>query len=462
MPLVAQTPQLPEAPFPLGKADLPETRTITPLSPGVTHLHVERGRKPTGRGWALESRSMTDKSEVATLRDRLREAGLRRVDEHWFKSPSDGEPYCVLLAGEFDTKLDARRALLGLSFREVLQVRNRAGLDDWDGGPWMLDLVIVDPKHFHGKIVAAREERSIRPSEFARKRGALVAINASLFHFSLDDLDGVPAGTAIMQGEWYNEPNGGSILFIENTPEGPRLSISYDPPPVPVIEWASGKTAPLNGIGRMPRGDEITVLRPEIFATSQLSHFLPEGVLAAQVWEDGRLIPIVSASHWDPRSLVLLARGKGRTLLEQTITSGERMKPVDLRVPGRPGLNAAYGIPVLIRDGQPNVVQVGRPYHRTSRTAMGADAGGRVYILTVDGDAYDPPADGRLGSVGASYAELTAIFQHLGAINAIHLDSGGSTTMAINGEVANHPYNVQFEHGDGIERPVPDSILVID
>jgi hypothetical protein len=44
--------------------------------------------------------------------------------------------------------------------------------------------------------------------------------------------------------------------------------------------------------------------------------------------------------------------------------------------------------------------------------------------------------------------------RHLGAVEAMNLDGGGSTTMVVHGRVVNHP-------SDGHERGVTSSILVL-
>jgi hypothetical protein len=59
---------------------------------------------------------------------------------------------------------------------------------------------------------------------------------------------------------------------------------------------------------------------------------------------------------------------------------------------------------------------------RQPRTAVGITRDKNYILLVV--------ADGRNHSVGTSHYELAAILQRLGAYNAIHLDGGGSSTMA--------------------------------
>ena len=56
--------------------------------------------------------------------------------------------------------------------------------------------------------------------------------------------------------------------------------------------------------------------------------------------------------------------------------------------------------------------------------------------------------------MGMSLVEEARLMRHLGAVEAMNLDGGGSTTMVVRGTVVNHP-------SDGHERGVTSSILVL-
>jgi exopolysaccharide biosynthesis protein len=66
---------------------------------------------------------------------------------------------------------------------------------------------------------------------------------------------------------------------------------------------------------------------------------------------------------------------------------------------------------------------------RHPRTFVGRTDAGQIGIVTIDGR--------QPSSVGASLRETAQVALSLGLTNAINLDGGGSTTMAINGAVAN-------------------------
>ncbi|XP_067674741.1 N-acetylglucosamine-1-phosphodiester alpha-N-acetylglucosaminidase-like [Haliotis asinina] len=65
-----------------------------------------------------------------------------------------------------------------------------------------------------------------------------------------------------------------------------------------------------------------------------------------------------------------------------------------------------------------------------SRIAVGHDKDGRILVAHVDVAR---------GNIGVDLHELASILLDLGFVNAINLDSGGSTTTVINGTLASHP-----------------------
>jgi len=77
---------------------------------------------------------------------------------------------------------------------------------------------------------------------------------------------------------------------------------------------------------------------------------------------------------------------------------------------------------------------------------MGIDKYGRYLIVVVDG---------RQGyySTGLTLNELAFTLQKFGAVNALNLDGGGSTAIAVKGKIINRP-------SDGSERRVSNAIVV--
>lgn len=97
---------------------------------------------------------------------------------------------------------------------------------------------------------------------------------------------------------------------------------------------------------------------------------------------------------------------------------------------------------LLVRENQ-NFAQSRHP-----RTAVGWDPyARRLWFVVVDGRQDN--------SVGMSLPELATLMEALGAVDAINLDGGGSTTLVLRGRAANRPSD---ENG---ERPVVNALALV-
>jgi flagellar hook assembly protein FlgD len=100
-------------------------------------------------------------------------------------------------------------------------------------------------------------------------------------------------------------------------------------------------------------------------------------------------------------------------------------------------VNALGGGPVIVANGKP-IFRANEGFSqdqlapRSPRTAIGQRADGRLLLVAVDGrqPGY---------SVGMTNFELALAMMQLGAVTASALDSGGSTTMAFDGQLLNRP-----------------------
>ncbi len=151
------------------------------------------------------------------------------------------------------------------------------------------------------------------------------------------------------------------------------------------------------------------------------------------------------------------------------LTEDERVNAIvcidDAHVEILDGQSCAAGVdhalsagPRLLADGAlRDVAAFGATYAaaRHPRTALGIDRRARKAWLVV--------VDGRQSgfSEGASLSELTAIFQRLGAVDAINLDGGGSTTLVVQQDGAARIVNSPIHTGvPGRERPVANHLGV--
>jgi hypothetical protein len=92
------------------------------------------------------------------------------------------------------------------------------------------------------------------------------------------------------------------------------------------------------------------------------------------------------------------------------------------------------GTPILLRDGRQWFANRKSSFYRARapRTIVGWTKHGELLLVTIDGrqPGY---------SVGASLAEAARIMGKLGAVEALNLDGGGSTTFVARGRVTNRP-----------------------
>ena len=121
------------------------------------------------------------------------------------------------------------------------------------------------------------------------------------------------------------------------------------------------------------------------------------------------------------------------------------------------------GVKTLV-GGRPAIVAEGASLHDASgvfsgapsafatmrhpRTAVGIGRSGTLLLLvTVDGRQET--------SVGMSLQELAELMLELGAVDALNLDGGGSTTAVVRGEIASSPSDASGE------RTVANALLLV-
>ncbi|WFB10866.1 phosphodiester glycosidase family protein [Streptomyces sp. LX-29] len=112
--------------------------------------------------------------------------------------------------------------------------------------------------------------------------------------------------------------------------------------------------------------------------------------------------------------------------------------------PAHPSIDVVNGTHLLMRNGKV-VAKPGDNKKLDPRTAIGTDSEGRTLLVTVtskkDGDR-----------LGVPIHELAKIMADLGAVDALNLDGGGSTTFVADGERQSPPSDKEGE------RPVYDAV----
>lgn len=106
------------------------------------------------------------------------------------------------------------------------------------------------------------------------------------------------------------------------------------------------------------------------------------------------------------------------------------------------------GFPLLVRDGQVRVRPCeGLLCQLHPRTGVGVTSDRHLLLVVVDGRQED--------SRGLTLLEFARLFRDLGALHALNLDGGGSSTMVVRGAVVNDP-------SGPFERPTSSALLILD
>jgi hypothetical protein len=269
------------------------------------------------------------------------------------------------------------------------------------------------------------------------------------------NVDGKPSGILVRDGTLVTPPN------AERSSVGVGLDGTLDVRRVSFFgAWrGAGQSRKLNDFNDAPERNGIALFTPDWGGVTPhvprshavvLSPFpaaVPDADLSAQVTWSGPGSRLSIA----PGTAVLVARGDAAASLRAEAPVGTT---VTLRLSLRPDWGVADAIgggPVLVRDGK--AVHTANEGFTTSqilprhpRSAVGQLADGRILLVVVDGR--------RAGySVGLTTFGMAQTMVRLGAVRAMQLDGGGSSTLAFDGAVLNRP-------SDGRERPVPTALML--
>jgi hypothetical protein len=321
----------------------------------------------------------------------------------------------------------------GLTYQHI-----RRGL--WRG-PQLLYVVRADPSAGWRLSVANGGYSVLQrdyTSHLAKLHDVPVAINGGFFAY-----DGAAVGAVKIQGDWQRLPwpNRSVIgLASDGSVKIGKIQVT------PTVTFDNGKQYKLANFNGYPKPGHISAMNRHFASTYTLN----PGEMALVV-KDGTVISRPGGGKVDiPESTFLLVASGGARPALEAIQRGMNAR-LQFDAPGWENYETILGAgPQLVDNGQ---VHVGNEGFRSDviaigpRTSVGVDKDGN-YLLVV--------ADGRrpLASVGLSLNEMGATMLSLGAVNALNLDGGGSSAMAINGKLVNRP-------SDGYERQVSNVMMIL-
>lgn len=336
-------------------------------------------------------------------------------------------------------------------------------------GPWSVDVLTIDPSRAHGTLRATFGHDlagADRTTDLVRLSGALAGVNASFFTFTADPrFPGDPVGLGLYDGRLLSEPTtdpteadvlvgGDRLRFgplrwsgrMRNRLTGGTLPLEFlDHPPV-----VPAACAPLPDQTQCAEPGDTVLFTPEFGAAT------PPGP-GVEVVLDGHGCVVrtadVRGTHLDRGQTAIQATGHDTVPLLAATGHGCLSRTLTLtgadghRIPLRRGLYGVNGRYRLVADGKIVVPEgSGSFFARNPRTVVGATAGHRIELATIDGRSVH--------SVGTTLAETAAVARALGMRDAVNLDGGGSTTMSVAGTLVNHP-------SGSAERAVGDALVFV-
>lgn len=373
--------------------------------------------------------------------------------------------------------LDERRATVevasGVAWTRIVR----------EGGPWRVNVLTVARG---ARLLAVPGGDAVgdraRPSVLSRELGAVAAVNGGYFAS-----DGNPVGVLAAAGRLVSEPVDGRSALVVGADPMARTRVA-------AVRFAGsarvgGAPRLLDGVNRVPgqvpacggRGGDLPTERPDAVTTcadpSELVLFTPEwgartprSSLGAEAVIRGGAVTASRPGGGTPipdDGVVLSGTGDAARLLRRAGVGAAVEVDLGLRS-GRSALapEATAGIvgggPRLLTRGRVRVRATAEGFAppsapgffgsfvaaRHPRTLVGVRADGTLLLVTLDGR--------RAGwSAGVTLVEAARVMRSLGAREALNLDGGGSSAMAVRGAIVSRPSDATGE------RPVSDTLAVL-
>jgi len=296
--------------------------------------------------------------------------------------------------------------------------------------------VIVRPALAASTIHHRRTVKSI-----AQREVAYAAVNGGFFAPR-----GQPLGMLVIEGEWITTPlYQRAVLGFSKAGKPEIRNVGFDG----WVEFVSLGRLPLEGLNRGHVADDgVVVYTPRwgdsLAGSTSKTRVVVSGGVVQSVLTGGEAAPIPEDGF------VVSGLGRRAQSLKQVKVGQPASLDLSLK-PAWPGVwHAIGGGPRLLSAGQfatsyyderfqSDVTASIRP-----RTAAGIDKDGKLLLLVVEG-----------ANRGMSLAEVAGVMSKLGAVDAMNLDGGGSSTLVIAGKYRNHP-------SDGAARSVSNAIVIQD
>lgn len=339
-------------------------------------------------------------------------------------------------------------------------------------GPLKIYNMNIDPANQYVEFEAGLPNGKLAGFQTVRKQAELISrpgyevvggINADFFNTS----NGIPIEAVVHDGKVIRSNSNRSIVGILKSGEVKigqlRMQIQMEVTPLAKPEVSRNtaqQTFAINGINRERDVNGIILFTPDYDTSTYtnnlgtevilegISGFLkPQGEITAKVKE---VLTDRGNNKLEEGQMVLSGAGSGKEVLDQLAPGDQITFRTTVNAPWDQLEEAVGGYHLLVQNGQPAVFSDPYPH---PRTGVGIKADGSVFFTVIDG--RQPGV-----SEGVTLTELGQIMKDMGAVEAINLDGGGSSTF-----VARQPgdsnLSVVNVPSDGSERNVSNSLLVV-
>lgn len=322
----------------------------------------------------------------------------------------------------------------------------------WAGKPPVKVHVFIAPLSAGIEIRPALARGAVgrlqRTSVIAENNNAISAVNGSFFN---RDYPYVPVGLLAIDGKVLTKS------LLSRTAMG--ISSNEAAFGIPkfvghVVNDATGEKIPIWGINRPRKENEAIIYTPEYGTTTKSNkngvELIIEDNMVVGISEGCSPIPetgyVISFHGWTKNYANELPPGAKLTTTYKLADGWDKYDHV------------ITGGPRLLKEGQIVVRQSLYDENfgddvlgRNARTAVGLSANNEILFVVVEGKKN---RSRRRAKRGATYYELSQLMQDLGAVEAIGLDGGGSSTMYVSGRgVVNLP-------SEGYEQGVSNALIV--
>lgn len=272
------------------------------------------------------------------------------------------------------------------------------------------------------------------------RASAEAGVNATYFGKASE-----PLGILVIGGELISYPIYDRTALVISGSNEPSIDNIY------VSAWAraeNGAVLEIDGFNQSKSSDHNTIVYTGKFGKRTDTKDISEIVV-----RKGRVERIDNGDADIPEDGFVISTEKG--VPQSTLEAFRPGTKVELNVDLMPYSTSHSHSFKHIIGGGPRLIKGGREYiskkeekfkndialSRAARTAVGITADGKLIFISVDKTSRIKNLNGVTESSGMSLEELSELLRYYGAVEAMNLDGGGSSTMVVSGEVVNTPAN---------------------